>query len=428
MKANATMLKPNAARSGFRRRACVGWFLLTLVRLGASCRKADPRSVRLRRAAMTSNVTAPSVRSGTVISVNEVVQRLASEIGGTGAAGWDVDGLQLGDPHTEATRVGVCHEVTDAVVDRVTLESVDVLVAYHPLLFRPLTSFTAGSGPAGRAFRLLAKGVSLAIAHTSFDVAEGGTADALAGELGLSDVVGFGPNESQPQIKLVTFVPEQQVAAVADALAQVGAGVIGGYSQCSFRSPGVGTFLAGRGTNPVSGAVGVENAMEEIRLEMVAPAVRRNALISTLVAVHPYEQPAFDVYEVVSNTGFIGRIGSWSGTLETLGRLVGERLGTDGLRVSGDPSLRLGRVAVVPGSGAEFLGAARALGADAVVTGDVSHHRIVAAIDSGLGVVDPGHTPTERPGMKALLGAVERSLGSEIPVIDLTDADPTPWR
>ena len=120
------------------------------------------------------------------------------------------------------------------------------------------------------------------------------------------------------------------------------------------------------------------------------PSDRRPDVVAALRAAHPYEEPAFDVYDVVSNTGFIGRIGSWSGTLEDLGRLVAERLGGAGLRVSGAGDRQVSRVAVVPGSGADFLSAARSLGADAIVTGDVSHHRIVAANDRGLSVIDPG--------------------------------------
>ncbi len=361
-------------------------------------------------------------------SVSEILRRLSTEIGGAGAAGWDLDGLQLGDPAADVATIGVCHEVTDMVLDRLARVPVDLLIAYHPLLFRPVRSVTAGPGPTGRAFRLLSTHTALGIAHTSFDVAPGGTADALADALGLSDVVGFGPSEPGPQIKVVTFLPEDQVDVVTDALTQVGAGVIGRYSHCSFRTPGTGTFLPGQGASPALGKVGALNAEEEVRIEMIAPGARRDALISALVAVHPYEEPAFDVYEVVSNTGFIGRIGSWSGTLGDLGRLVGERLGTVGLRVSGSGEQPISRVAVVPGSGAEFLSAARSLGADAVVTGDVSHHRIVAANDRGLGVIDPGHTPTERPGMAALVAAVSRAVAGDASVVDLTDADPTPWR
>jgi dinuclear metal center YbgI/SA1388 family protein len=389
-------------------------------------RKADPAAGRLR--VIVGNDTAPSVRSHFVSSVSEVLQRLSVEIGGAGAAGWDLDGLQLGDPAADAAMIGVCHEVTDMVLDRLSRVPVDLLIAYHPLLFRPVTSVTAGSGTTGRAFRLLSTHTALGIAHTSFDVAPGGTSDALAEALDLSDVVGFGPSEPGQQIKVVTFLPEDHVDAVTDALTQVGAGIIGRYSHCSFRTSGTGTFVPGEGARPVLGQVGSLNAEEEIRLEMIAPGSRRDALISALVAVHPYEEPAFDVYDVVSNTGFIGRIGSWSGTIEGLGRLVGERLGSVGLRVSGTEEQQISRVAVVPGSGADFLSSARALGADAIVTGDVSHHRIVAANDSGLSVIDPGHTPTERPGMAALVAAVSRAVAGDATVVDLTDADPTPWR
>lgn len=360
-------------------------------------------------------------------SVSDVLQRLSAEIGGAGAAEWDVDGLQLGDPAADVATVGVCHEVTDTVLDRLEATPVDLLISYHPLLFRPVTAVTAGSGPAGRAFRLLSTHTALGIAHTSFDVAPGGTADSLASALDLSDVVGFGPSEPGAQIKLVTFLPEEHVEAVTYALTQIGAGVIGRYSHCSFRLQGTGTFFPGERANPVLGRVGALNVEEEVRLEMIAPGSRRDALISALVAIHPYDEPAFDVYDVVSNSGFIGRIGSWSGTLRGLGDLVGERLGAVGLRVSGAVDAQISRVAVVPGSGGDFLSAARALGAHAAVTGDVSHHRIVAANDRGLGVVDPGHTPTERPGMAALVSTVERAAAGAS-VVDLTDADPTPWR
>ncbi len=200
-------------------------------------RNVDPRSGRLLRV-IDGNDTTPSVRSHFVSSVSEVLQRLSVEIGGAGAAGWDVDGLQLGDPAADVATVAVSHEVSDVVLDRLENAPVDLLVAYHPLLFRPVTAITAGSGPAGRAFRLLSTHTALGIAHTSFDVAQDGTADALATALGLSDVVGFGPSEPGPQIKIVTFLPEEDVDAVTDALTQVGGGVIGRYTHCSFRSRG----------------------------------------------------------------------------------------------------------------------------------------------------------------------------------------------
>src|SRR3990172_12848911 len=71
------------------------------------------------------------------------------------AAGRDPVGLQLGDPSAAAGTVAVCHEVTESVVASVEDLGVDLLVTYHPLLFRPASFLTAGRSPMGRAFRLL---------------------------------------------------------------------------------------------------------------------------------------------------------------------------------------------------------------------------------------------------------------------------------
>ncbi len=347
----------------------------------------------------------------------------------SGAAGWDQSGLQLGDLDAPVRTVGVCHEVTEDIVERVEAEPVDLLITYHPLLFRPTTAIVNGSGPSGRAFRLLRAGVAVSVAHTSFDVAAGGTADSLSQSLGLADVVGFGPAEPVDQVKIVTFAPADAIDRIADALGGVGAGRIGNYAACSFRTDGTGTFLPGDRSRPAVGVSGRLNHESETRLEMVAPASRRDAVVAALAAVHPYEQPAFDVYDVVSNTGFIGRIGSTDhAILRQFAQLVGDVLGTGGLRVSGRDEHAVKRVAVVPGSGSDFIGSARAVGADVIVTGDVSHHRAVSALDRGLAVIDPGHAPTERPGMAALLATVREAAGPKISVSDLTDADPTPWR
>ena len=81
------------------------------------------------------------------------------------AGGWDPVGLQLGDPAGAATSIGVCHEVTARVVEEALEAQLDLLITYHPLLFRPTTSLTAGPGPAGRAFRLISGGIALAVVH-----------------------------------------------------------------------------------------------------------------------------------------------------------------------------------------------------------------------------------------------------------------------
>ena len=99
--------------------------------------------------------------------------------------------------------------------------------------------------------------------------------------------------------KLVVFVPPDALDAVRDALFAAGAGRIGGYERCSWYTQGTGTFLGGGGTNPAVGERGVEERVDELRLETVFPAERHNDVIAALRAAHPYEEPAFDVYELL---------------------------------------------------------------------------------------------------------------------------------
>ena len=111
------------------------------------------------------------------------------------APSWDPVGLQLGDSEREAGLVGVCHEVTNDVVEHTIVNGIETLVSYHPLLFDPITAVVAGSTPSGRALRLVHSGVSLVVVHTAMDVASGGTAEALLGAMDVTLLGSFGASE-----------------------------------------------------------------------------------------------------------------------------------------------------------------------------------------------------------------------------------------
>jgi hypothetical protein len=100
--------------------------------------------------------------------------------------------------------------------------------------------------------------------------------------------------------KLIVFVPREALDAVRDALFAAGAGRIGGYERCSWYTDGTGTFLGGEGTSPSVGQAGREERVAELRVETVFPAERQDEVIAALRSAHPYEEPAFDIYELVS--------------------------------------------------------------------------------------------------------------------------------
>lgn len=339
------------------------------------------------------------------------------------AAGWDPVGLQLGSYDATVERVGVCHEVTSEVLAAAVAADLQLLVTYHPLLFRPTRRLVAGRNAEGRAFELIRNGIALAVVHTAYDVAPGGVADAMADALGLENATGFGPLWGADSVKVVTFVPAAAADGLVAAMAEAGAGTIGEYRACSFRTEGTGTFFATEGTDPHAGAAGSHNAEPEVRVEMNAPAGRRDAVVAALRNNHPYEEPAYDVYERSGDAGLIGRVGDLDTTVGGLADAVRDSLG-GAVRVAGSTDTQVHRVAVVPGSGSEFIGAAAAAGADVLVTGDVTHHRARGALDKGVAIIDPGHVPGERPGVGRLYAAVSSVA---VDAVDLTGIDTDPW-
>jgi hypothetical protein len=100
--------------------------------------------------------------------------------------------------------------------------------------------------------------------------------------------------------KLIVFVPPEALDAVRDALFAAGAGRIGEYERCSWYTEGTGTFLGREGTSPALGEPGREERVRELRLETVFPAERQDEVLAALRWAHPYEEPAFDVYELVT--------------------------------------------------------------------------------------------------------------------------------
>jgi hypothetical protein len=97
-------------------------------------------------------------------------------------------------------------------------------------------------------------------------------------------------------LKLVWFVPREALETTRDAVFGAGAGRIGDYERCSWYTAGTGTFLAGEGTDPSIGQVGREERVSELRVETVVPDASVREVVAALIAAHPYEEVAYDLY------------------------------------------------------------------------------------------------------------------------------------
>jgi dinuclear metal center YbgI/SA1388 family protein len=357
----------------------------------------------------------PKLAVARVRDIAEAVERIAPT---PLSEDWDNSGLQVGALTSEANRVLVALTPMDEVFEEAEETGAEFLLFHHPLIFNSLKSVDTGSYPGDLVARAVRGGLAVYAAHTSYDAAPKGVSVALAEALGLR-----GPYEVvSPRgalRKLVIFVPEENVDAVAGALADAGAGVIGEYTHCTFRTPGTGTFWGGEATDPYLGEKGRFETVEEIRLETVVPAHATGRAVVAATAAHPYEEVALDLYPVEGRPegcGY-GRLGTLPEpmTPEELREHVASSLGFPARLVAvPGHGRRIERVAVLGGSGGSFVREAAASGAEAYVTGDLDYHDALLADSLGLAAVDAGHAATELPSLEPLARRLAEAV--DVPV------------
>ena len=321
------------------------------------------------------------------------------------AEGWDNSGSQVGDRAARVSRVLVALTPLPEVFDEAEETGADFLLLHHPLIFTPLKSVDTGSYPGDLVSRAIRSGLTVYAAHTSYDAAPSGVSVALADALGLGGPIRIVSPRGSLR-KLVVFVPEDNAEEVAGALAGAGAGRIGDYTRCTFRSSGTGTFLPGEGSDPYLGERGRLERVAEVRLETVVPAHLVRTAVEAATAAHPYEEVALDVYPVEGfpeGCGY-GRIGDLPGPLtpEELRDHVSRSLGFPARLVAEGDRAEIRRVAVLGGSGGSFVAEVARSGVEAYVTGDLDYHDALLAESLGLAAIDAGHAATELPSLEPL--------------------------
>jgi dinuclear metal center YbgI/SA1388 family protein len=351
------------------------------------------------------------------VTVGDVVSALESRYPAHTAEEWDSVGLVCGDRSDPVRRVLFAVDPLPGVVDEALAWGADLLVTHHPLLLRGVTSVSTDTWKGRTLHRLIKGGCGLFTAHTNADVAHGGVSDALAAAVGLLDVTPLRPWPAEPSDKIVSYVPPAHVEAVIDAMTRAGAGTIGAYQRCAWAGEGTGTFTPQPGANPLIGVVGDVEVLDERRVEMVVPRLKRSTVVAALKAAHPYEEVAVDVYELAqapSGTG-LGRVGQMSAecTLEELAAAVASALPSTpaGIRVMGPLDRRVGRVAVCGGAGDSLLSDAAAAGVDAFITADLRHHPATEHLATdGPALIDVGHWASEWPWLPAAAAALVEAL------------------
>lgn len=346
------------------------------------------------------------------------------------AQDWDNVGLLAGDAEAGVQRVLLCIDLTESVFREAVTSRADMVLTYHPPIFKPIRALCVpGPRAEGTVFRCISRGIAVYSPHTALDAADGGTNDVLAHLCGIqvSAPLEYADRPGSARCKVVVFTPATHVDQVADAMFAAGAGDIGHYSCCSFRSGGRGTFLGGVETSPTVGRRGRKEYVDEIRLEVIARANDVPLIIHALRSVHPYEEPAFDIYplrpEPVRGIGRVGMLPPKS-TVASLVRKLKPACKAANMQTIGTKDQPVRRAVIVAGSAGELPFRIPLSFEDVIVTGEIRHHDALSIRRRGCSAIALGHWASERPVLSALAERLHALLPSLNILLSDADADP----
>ena len=312
--------------------------------------------------------------------------------------GFDNAGLQIGLTDAEVTGALLCLDVTEAVLDEAIARGFNLVVSHHPLIFKGCKSITGKNYVERCILKAIRNDIVVYSAHTNLDNVQGGVNYKIAEKIGLVNVRILEPQENQ-LVKLVTFTPDAYAGQVREALFNAGCGCVGNYDACSYNTKGMGTFRAQEGTHPFCGKIGEEHAESEVRIETILPAYRKAEAIRALLHVHPYEEPAFDVYPVQNawtqaGSGIIGELEAEEKEEDFLKRI--KRIFDVGcLRHNQVRQRPIKTVALCGGAGAFLIPSAIRQHADVFITGEIKYHDYFG-YDSEILLAEIGHYESEQ--------------------------------
>jgi len=316
---------------------------------------------------------------------------------------WDNVGLIAGDASREIKNVVATLDLTDKTIDFALKNNANLIIAHHPLIFTPISSVTASNSTGLLLMRLIEEKINLIVAHTNFDKSPYNSSYQIARLYELSNISTLQVTNTDYLYKIAVFVPKKSCAKLKKALSEAGAGVLGNYSQCAYMIDGTGEFMGNENSNPAVGAPMKLERVEETRLEMIFPEHMQSDVVQTMRANHPYEEPAYDVYQLKNafrHYGY-GVCGDLKKPLDAknfikkTSELFATNLAGGQLCAIGQAPDKIKKIAVVNGSGFDAYKAAISNKCDAFITGDVSYHRALELASSGLYTIDCTHFATE---------------------------------
>jgi len=311
---------------------------------------------------------------------------------------YDNCGLLTGNKDQEITGAILCLDCIEAVVDEAIQKKCNLIIAHHPIIFSGLKKLNGSNYIERTIIKAIQNNIAIYACHTNLDNVKLGVNKKIADKLGLINQQILSPKKSLLK-KLVTFVPASHLELVRGSLFNAGAGNIGNYDSCSFILEGTGSFRGNENSNPFIGEKGKLSLEKETRLELIFETVNESKIINALKQNHPYEEVAYDIYQLENTYQNIG-----SGMVGELPNSITEKEFLEQLKVIFNVKVikhtaltnkNIKKVALCGGSGSFLLKNAINSKSDIYISSDFKYHEFFDAENQIL-IADIGHYETEQ--------------------------------
>ena len=339
-----------------------------------------------------------------MISIKDVTEYLEKIAPLSYQESYDNSGLITGNSLAAVKGIMICLDSTEEVVNDAIKNNCNLIIAHHPIIFSGLKKITGKNYVEKTIITAIKNDIAIYAIHTNLDNVFEGVNRMIAEKIGLQNLKILSP-KNEILRKLVTYSPPENAEKVRSALFNAGAGEIGNYSECSFNATGEGTFKGNEFSQPVIGKKGVRRTQSEIRIETIFESYIQDQIVKALLDNHPYEEVAYDIYELSNAYQKIGSgmIGDLSENQEEMAFLtmVKTKMKAGNIRYTQLLDTKIKRVAVCGGSGSFLLPEAIKKGAQAFITADFKYHQFFDA-NNKIVILDIGHYESEQFTMELI--------------------------
>ncbi len=311
---------------------------------------------------------------------------------------YDNAGLIYGHKTQEIDSALISLDVTEAIVDEAIAQQCKLIIAHHPIVFKGLKKLNGKSYVERVVERCIQNGIALYAIHTNLDNHDLGVNAKIAAKIGLENCRILRPMTGLLH-KLEVYVPQSHFTEVDQAILQAGAGQIGAYKDCHFRTAGTGTFTPSEGANPHIGQIAMREEVEEFKLEYVVEAHLLAPVLKAMTSAHPYEEVAYHILQTHNRhqnrgAGMIGKLAEPMDTRAFLTKIK-HTFGCGCIKHTAIVKDHIQTVALCGGAGSFLLPDAIGAKADIYISSDFKYHEFFDA-DQQLLIADIGHYESEQ--------------------------------